>query len=157
MNAIAEKEGFEVEYVSVSWDPMLAGMASCQYDAAISAIAILEERKPSMSFSEPYYKTGQAITVSAENIDIVDEKKLADKVVGVLLGTTAEFEVKKIKDAKVKTYDDIGLAFQDLLNGQIDAVVADDPLSRNYIAKNPNKIKIVGAVVKYRVFWNCCL
>ena len=29
--AIAEKAGLDVEFVNVSWDPLLAGMAECQY------------------------------------------------------------------------------------------------------------------------------
>jgi polar amino acid transport system substrate-binding protein len=56
MEAIAERGGFEVEFVNVGWDPLLAGMAQCQYDAAISAMTITEERKQSFLFSDPYFE-----------------------------------------------------------------------------------------------------
>ena len=36
MKAIAEEADLDIEFVNVAWDPLLAGMANCQYDAAIS-------------------------------------------------------------------------------------------------------------------------
>jgi len=146
MNAIAEKEGLEVEYVNVAWDSLLAGTAQCQYDAAISAMTITEERKKNFSFTEPYFAAGQVVTVAADNEDIKSKDDLAGKVVGVQLGTTGDIEAQKIEGATVKNYDDVGLAFQDLLNGQIDAVIADNPLALGYVGENPDKLKTVGEV-----------
>ena len=146
MNAIAEKEGLEVEYVNVAWDSLLAGMAQCQYDAAISAMTITEERKKNFSFTEPYFAAGQVVTVAADNEDIKSKDDLAGKVVGVQLGTTGDIEAQKIEGATVKNYDDVGPAFQDLLNGQIDAVIADNPLALGYVGENPDKLKTVGEV-----------
>jgi polar amino acid transport system substrate-binding protein len=49
-----------------------------------------------------------------------------------------------MQGAKLKTYDDVGLAYQDLMNGQIDAVVADYPVAVGYVVKNPDRLKNVG-------------
>jgi polar amino acid transport system substrate-binding protein len=46
--------------------------------------------------------------------------------------------------ATLKTYDDVGLAFQDLVNGQIDAVVSDNWLALGYVAKNASTLKTAG-------------
>ena len=146
MNAIAEKEGLEVEFVNVSWDPLLAGMAQCQYDASISAMTITEERKQSFNFSEPYFSAGQIVSVEIDTTDITGKDTLSGKTVGAQLGTTGAFEVENIDGATLKTYDDIGLAFQDLMNGQIDAVVADNPMVLDYVGQNSDKIKVVGDV-----------
>lgn len=146
IKAIAENQGLEIEIVNVPWDSLLAGMAQCQYDIAISAMTITEERKQSFNFSDPYFAAGQVVTVQASNTDIKSKEDLAGKTVGVQLGTTGDIEAQKIAGAKVKNYDDIGLAFQDLINGQIDAVIADNPLALGYVGKNPDKIKVVGEV-----------
>lgn len=146
MKAIAEKGGFEVEFINVSWDPLLAGMAQCQYDASISAMTITEDRKQSFNFSEPYFAAGQVVTVRLDNTDITGKDTLSGKTVGAQIGTTGAIETEKIAGATLKTYDDIGLAFQDLMNGQIDAVVADNPLALGYIGKNPDKLKTAGDV-----------
>ncbi|MDH5365218.1 MAG: basic amino acid ABC transporter substrate-binding protein [Dehalococcoidia bacterium] len=144
--AIAEKEGVEVEFINVAWDPLLAGIAQCQYDAAISSVTITEERAKEMLFSDPYFEAGQLVTVRKDNTDITDKDALGGKVVGAQIGTTGSFEVEKIEGATLKTYDDIGLAFQDLINGQIDAVIADSPLTLGYVGKNPDKLKTAGEV-----------
>lgn len=146
LNAVAKKAGLEIEYINVGFDPLLAGIAQCQYDAAISAMTITEERKKSMNFSDPYFAAGQVVTVRADNSDITDKDKLTGKKVGAQIGTTGAIEVGKIQGAQLKTYDDIGLAYQDLMNGQIDAVVADNPLALGYVGKNPDKLKVVGEV-----------
>jgi polar amino acid transport system substrate-binding protein len=54
--------------------------------------------------------------------------------------------VEKIGGSTLKTYDDIGLAYQDLMNGQIDAVIADNPLALGYAGEYPDKLKTVGEV-----------
>jgi len=144
--AIAEKAGLEVEFVNVAWDPLLAGIAQCQYDVAISAMTITEDRKKEMLFSDPYFQAGQLVTVRKDNTDINSKDDLEGKVAGAQIGTTGSFEVEKIDGATLKIYDDIGLAFQDLINGQIDAVIADNPLALAYADKNPDKLKIVGEV-----------
>ncbi len=146
LNAVAEKGGFEIEFINVGFDPLLAGISQCQYDAAISAITITEERAQTMGFSDPYFEAGQVVTVRADNTDIMGKDSLAGKVVGAQIGTTGAIEVGEIAGATLKTYDDVGLAYQDLMNGQIDAVVADNPLALGYVGQNPDKLKTVGEV-----------
>ncbi len=146
MRAVAAEAGIEVEFINVSWDPLLAGMAQCQYDAAISAMTITEERAQSFNFTEPYFAAGQVVTVRMDNTDITGKDTLSGKVVGAQIGTTGAIETEKIAGATLKTYDDVGLAFQDLMNGQIDAVIADNPLALGYVGKNPDQLKTVGDV-----------
>jgi polar amino acid transport system substrate-binding protein len=146
MNAIADKAGLDIEFVNVAWDPLLAGIAQCQYDVAISAMTITEDRKKQMLFSDPYFYAGQIVTIHIDNTEIASKYDLSGKVVGAQIGTTGSFEVEKIGGATLRTYDDIGLAFQDLMNRQIDAVVADNPLALGYVGENPNKLKTAGDV-----------
>lgn len=146
LNAIAEKAGIEVEFKNVAWEALLAGMAQGTYDMAISSISILPERQEAMLFSDPYFAAGQLIAVRIDNNTIKGKADLSGKTVGVQLGTTGNIEVDNIAGATSKPYDDIGLAFQDLMNGQIDAVVADNPLILGYVNKNSTKLKTAGEV-----------
>ena len=83
MNLIAEKENLQVEYVKVSRQTLLEGMAQGLYDAAISGLSITESRQKDMLFSEPYFTTGQVVTVFIENNTITGKDSLAGKTVGV--------------------------------------------------------------------------
>jgi len=145
MNAIAEKADLDIEFVNVSWDPLLAGMAQGTYDAAISSITITDDRKKDMLFSDPYYAAGQIVVVQKSNTTITSKDNLTGNV-GAQLGTTGAMEVEKITAATLKNYDDIGLAFQALMNGQVNAVVCDNPVAMQYVVTNPDKLKIVGTV-----------
>lgn len=144
MKAVAAKAGIEVEFINVGFDPLLAGIAQCQYDGGIAAITITDERKQQMSFSDPYFDAGQVVVVKKDNTDIQGRANLSGKTVGSQIGTTGAIEIEKIAGAKLKTYDSFDLAFQDLINGQIDAVVADNPLALGYVGKNAAKLKVVG-------------
>jgi len=146
MKAIAEKENLTIEFVNVGFDPLLAGMAQCQYDAAISAMTITEERKQSMFFSDPYFNAGQVVSVRADEASITGMESLSGKSVGAQIGTTGAIEAEKIEGVDFKAYDTVDLAFQDLMNGQIDAVIADNPLALGFIGKNPDKLKTAGDV-----------
>jgi len=146
MTAIAEKANIKVEFVNVSWDPLLTGVSECQYDAAISAMTITEERKKTMLFSEPYLNAGQIVIVNKNNTDIKSKDDLKGKIAGAQIGTTGAMEIEKIEGATLRSYDTVDLAFLDLANGQIDAVVADYPTAMAFVAKNADKIMPVGEV-----------
>jgi polar amino acid transport system substrate-binding protein len=144
MNAIAAKEGLSIEYTDVAFDPLLAGMGAGTYDAAISSITIKPERAQNMLFSDPYYVAGQMIVVLKGNTTITGASSLAGKKLGAQLGTTGESYITDEVKTTPKSYNQIGLAIQDLLNGQIDAVICDTPIADGYVKKSPDKLKIVG-------------
>ncbi len=143
MNAIAERANLDIEFINVGWDPLLAGMAQGTYDCAISSITITAERAKAMLFSDPYFTAGQIVVVLKSNTTFTSKDNLTGDV-GAQLGTTGAMEVEKLTNVTLKTYDEIGLAFQDLMNGQISAVICDVPVAKGYVATNPDKLKTIG-------------
>ena len=146
MEAVAAQAGIQYEFVNLPFDPMLAGLSECQYDMAIAAITITDERKEQFLFSEPYVDAGQIITVKVGDTSIQGKEDLAGKIIGAQLGTTGEIEAQAIEGAEYKPYDTYDLAFLDLMNGQIDAVIADNPTALGFIEKNPENLMTVGEV-----------
>jgi polar amino acid transport system substrate-binding protein len=146
MNAVAAKANLEVEWTNVGFDSLLAGISECQYDLAIAAITITEDRKATMNFTDPYINAGQIVTVRKETTEIKSKDDLGGKKIGAQIGTTGAIEGGKIASAEVKTYDSYDQAFLDLANGQIDAVIADYPTTLAFLATNPDKLVTVGEV-----------
>ncbi len=131
VKAIAEAEGFEYEIRNVAWDGIFAGLASGQYQAVISSVTITDERRQTMDFSAPYLNAGQVIVVRKGT----PGKALQDfvgKNVGAQVGTTGAIEVGKINGITLKGFDEIGLAFEALVNGVIDAVICDSPVAADF-------------------------
>jgi len=146
MNAIAEKAGLEIRYQNVAWDPLLAGMADCQYDMAISAMTITAERAEQFSFSNAYINAGQIVVVENDNDDVGGPDDLEGATIGAQIGTTGAMEAEEIADTTVKVYDTYELAFLDLANSQIDAVIADYPTAVAFVNQNADQLKVVGEV-----------
>ena len=145
MKAVAEKAGLTLEWNNLPFDSVLAGLAQCQFDVAIAAITITDDRKQEMLFSDAYINAGQILVVR-QNENITTLSDLEGKTVAAQLGTTGEIEARKIPNVNYKPYDTYDLAFLDLANGQVDAVIADYPTALGFIAKNPERITTVGEV-----------
>ena len=150
MNAAAKAGGFTVEFKNTAWDGIFAGLDNGKYDAVMSSVTITDERKKTMDFSIPYINAGQILTVRADENGVTTLDDMKGKTVGAQIGTTGAFEIDKVKDANKiteKTYDEIGLAFEDLANGRIDGVVVDNPTAASYALQNDKykgKLKTVG-------------
>jgi len=71
---------------------------------------------------------------------------LKGKRVGVQLGTTGELMAQKIDGARVFSYDNIGAAFIDMQNGNLDAILNDYPTTEAYIRAH-HTAKMVGDIL----------
>jgi polar amino acid transport system substrate-binding protein len=146
MNAIAERGGFEVEFQNVAWDGIFAGLAAGEYDAIISSVTITEERQEQYDFSDPYINAGQIVVVRTES-EITGPDTLSGHTVGAQISTTGAFEVQEMDGVELKEYDEVGLAFEDLVAGRIDAVVCDTPVAADFALQREEykaALKIVG-------------
>jgi len=147
MEAVAKAGGFEVEFKNTAWDGIFAGLATDKYDAIISSVTITEERQKEMDFSQPYFNAGQILVVQKSTQGVTTLTDLKGKTVGAQIGTTGSFEIEKVEGVSLKTYDEIGLAYEDLVNGRIQGVVADTPTAASFALQNESykgKLKIVG-------------
>ncbi|SME91938.1 basic amino acid ABC transporter substrate-binding protein [Desulfovibrio gilichinskyi] len=131
MKAAANAGGYVVDIKNVAWDGIFAGLASGKYDCICSSVSINNERKKAMDFSTPYFEVQQSVVTNKDS----KATTLADfkgKNVGAQIGTTGYFAVKKVDGIVAKSYDEVGLAMEDLYNGRISAVVCDDPIAADF-------------------------
>ncbi|MBW4613418.1 MAG: basic amino acid ABC transporter substrate-binding protein [Desmonostoc vinosum HA7617-LM4] len=144
MNAIAKVAGFTVQFESMPFDGMISTLQAQKVDAAINGITITAERLKTISFSRPYFKAGLAIAVREDNQDIKDFNSLKGKKIAVQIGSTGADFAKTIPHAKIITFNSGPDFFQDLLNGNVDAVISD-AFATLYAIKNSNfkGIKVV--------------
>jgi len=152
IKAAAEKGGFKAEFKNVAWDGIFAGLASGKYDAISSSVSITDERKATMDFSDPIMAIEQMLVVGTKD-KATDLAGLKGKTIGAQIGTTSYFVVKDVKGFKaIKTYDEVGLAMEDLVKGSIQAVVADSPVAVEYTTKKySDKIKIAATLKSDKV------
>lgn len=145
IEAINEVAGLDIEIQTFDFKGLIPALESASIDGAISAMTITEERAQKVNFSLPYYESGLCVAVHADNETIKSFDDLDGKKIGVQTGTTGALEAEKIPNAQIVSFDTIVEAFMDLMNGAVDAVINDYPVTAYYVAtESGGKMKIVG-------------
>lgn len=136
INSIAEAEGLEIEFVEMEFEEIMDAVASCEVDAAISALTKTENRSRLVSFSEPYIMSFQSAFVRLKNDSAKDISDPAIKIIGAKSATTAE-ENSRIAagrlNLELKLYPDYAQLFEALENDEIDAAVSDELLAKQFV------------------------
>jgi len=158
VNAIAEDQGFTVEWKSLEFDSLIPALQAGNGDIIASGMnGDVPERKEVVDFTDPYYKSGLVVLVKADNTTINSEDDLTkDMRVASQSGTTGAEEVNKLKDeGKIKEavilkgFDECVLQLQ---NGDSDAVIIDEPVAKGYMKKKEGEFKAVGETINAERF-----
>ncbi|MEA2101001.1 MAG: basic amino acid ABC transporter substrate-binding protein [Thermodesulfobacteriota bacterium] len=147
LTAVAKEAGIKVEFKNTAWDGIFGGLSIDKYDAVISSVTITKKRQKNFDFSEPYIKAGQVLIVPTDMKNIFSLADMKGKKIGAQMGTTGALEIKEVPGIKLKSYDEIGLAFEDMAVGRIQGVVCDTPVAADYALQKEeykSKFKIVG-------------
>ena len=142
---IGEKVGVKMEAKNIPWDTIFAGLTNGQYDGVASGVSVTEDRKKTMDFSTPILQAGQVMIVRNDS-KVKGAEDMKGLRVGVQIGTTGDLVLDDY-DVTRKQYDDIGLAIQDMLNGNLDACVCDSLIASDYVLANENyknRLKVAG-------------
>lgn len=150
LNAIAEDQGFKVEYKDIGFDSLIPSLESKEADIIAAGMnADDPARQKKVDFSDSYFESQLVLVVAEKNntINGVDDLTSSMKVAGQI-GTTGADEVNALaKDGKIAKgviLDKVSDAMLQLKNGDIDAIILDKPVTESYIAKQPGVAKIVG-------------
>lgn len=138
--AIAAKIGYDgkVKWKKANFDTIFTAVANGEFDVVAAAVTATgktgKERAQTVSFSDYYYNSEQALSVNTKvSPDITSPGQLgAGDSVAVQKGTTgADWAIANLepKGVTVKTYQTGPDAFRDLSGGNVTAVVVDEPAS----------------------------
>lgn len=136
-NALGQELGVKATIIDAEWQALLGGMNKGDYDVLITCMSKKEASVENVNMSDVYYNLNDIIVVKKGNDTIKSKADLANKVVGVQLGSGSEQAVDKLTGLKeVKRYNYNPEAFLDLKNGRIDAVVVGYVYALTEIAKD---------------------
>lgn len=150
INAIADEVGFEVDLQTTNFDGMIPGLQTGTFDIAIAGMTITEERAQSVDFTNPYYKSGLRIGVSADNEDITGIEDLEGLTIATRLGSTsAAYIEENIEGATPNMYEQLDQAYLSVQGGGSDAVLYDAPNVEYYIlTTGEDTLKVVGDLIE---------
>ena len=147
---VAEEMGFTDEnivWVRTGFDEAIQPGAK-NFDFNLQQFSITEERKATVSFSDPYYSTNQALVGFADSAiaGATSVSELKDAKFGAQAGTTSlDFITKVIQPTTEPfVYDDNAAAKAALDAKQIDAIVVDLPTAFYISAVEIEGSKVIG-------------
>ena len=147
INAIAESQGFKIELNPMDFGGIIPAMQANQLDIAIAGMSITDERKKIVDFAEPYFDAGITLVVKKDNSDITTIDDLKGKTVAVKNGTSGALFAQQNADSKgfkVVQFKDSPSMFQEVANGNADALIEDYPVIAYAIAQKDLGLKITG-------------
>lgn len=134
--AIADKLGMELEVEDMAFDSIIPAVTSGKADFGAAGMTVDETRKKSVDFTDTYANASQVIIVK-EDSEITGSADLADKKIGVQLGTTGDLLSSELAgDENVERYNKGFEAVQALLQGKIDAVVIDSAPAKVFVEQS---------------------
>ena len=126
----------KVKFIKVTSNTRIETITSNQADIVVATMTITPSRAYLVDFSMPYYTTGQTAVVKEES-DIYKFSDLKNKTTIVVLGSTAEKNLRRIiPTAKIVGYPNYKEAFNALLDERGEAVCTDDTIISGFLARN---------------------
>lgn len=126
-NALCAEMKADCSIVAQDWDGIIPALLAKKYDAIVASMSITEERKKAIAFSRPYYQTPAQFVAKKGAFADIKKETLKGKTIGV---QSATIHFNYVNDhykgsATIKSYDTQENANLDLMNGRLDAVLAD--------------------------------
>lgn len=162
---IGKRLGVEVEFVTPTWDVVVAGNWNGAWDLSVGSMSPTEDRAKVLEFPAIYYYSPTVLAVNIDNMSIQSPNDATGKRVGALKGSIFEKYLRqqplgmadetpptyRINDAEVVTFETSEAALDALSSGaggSIDAMV-DDLMYFLFQIKEGAPIKVVGQPVYY--------
>ena len=150
IKAIGEDQGFEVTFENLTFDGLVPALKAGNIDIIAAGMNKDDpERQKQVDFSDAYYESKLMVAVTEDNNTIKSVVDLTpDMKVAAQTGTTGATKTQELADegkiAEAVILDGLDTAMMQLLNGDVQAVINDKPVTEAYMKKQPDKIKMVG-------------
>lgn len=156
LNAIAEKEGFKINYVPMPWSGLFASLDNNEADIVAGGMAISEDRQAKMDFTEPYYETEIVLLVDKDS-PIQSFENARGKKISYQSGTSTVPVIKsQLGEPNPELASDSAwLSVKDMLSDKSDAAIGHSGSFKYYahqyqkeglrVVSNPNLPKEMNA------------
>jgi polar amino acid transport system substrate-binding protein len=147
---LAEDMGVKVEFVPTKWSGIIPGLIAGKFDVLIGGMTITTKRNMKINFTRPYYYTEQGLMAhkkKAAGFKVEDFNK-SGVTIAARLGSTAAVAAKqRFPKAKLNLFDDEASAKQELLNGNVHAMVSAQPLPSSTAIEYPDTVMVYDEVM----------
>lgn len=130
LKEVAKDIGVDFKVEEMEFKGICTAVQAGQVDIGLSGLSPDEKRRELVDFSDIYFEAEQGILINKKDASKI--KKLEDLKglkVGAQLGSIQADIANKIPDAKTKFLEEVPVLIQDLLAGNLDAVIVELPVA----------------------------
>jgi len=131
---IAERQGFDAEFVAVPWNRIIPALNARSIDMIYSGMTITPERDRDVNFTTPYYTVNLSVAIRTGSGITMEDLYAGRLRIGTQEGATgaAWVEENLVQSGKMPVvnhirYPDLSTLTESLANKTIDASVCDAP------------------------------
>ncbi|RJF90154.1 amino acid ABC transporter [Oleomonas cavernae] len=137
--ALCEKMKVKCEFVTQDWDGIIPALQAKKFDAIVASMAITDERKKVVDFSDKYYDTPtQFVSVKSAGITETTPAALKGKALGAQSATIqADLLEALYKESTIKLYATVDELYADLASGRVDAGLVDKTVTYTWLETPP--------------------
>jgi polar amino acid transport system substrate-binding protein len=149
---LAEDMGVKVEFVPTKWSGIIPALITGKFDVLIGGMTVTTKRNQKINFTRPYYYTEQGLMAhkkKAAGFKVSDFNR-PNVTIAARLGSTAAIAAKqRFPKAQIRLFDDEPAAVQELLNGNVHAMVSAQPLPSSTALDYPKTVFVYDEVMMH--------
>ncbi len=136
--AVCAEMKVECEWSTHEWSGIIPALQSGKFDVMIASMAVNEERKKQVTFSNPYYFNAMHFIARKDlGIQEISKEALKGKVIGTQSGSVAVDTLKDyFPDNEVKLYPSLSEVFLDMDSGRLDMVLESQMALSDWLAQD---------------------
>ena len=139
-NALCKQMQVQCKWVEQEYDGLIPSLKVRKVDAVLSSLSITDDRRKSVDFTHPYYRSAARLALKAGTVVGDDLSGLEGKRIGVQRSSIHDrfaTDVLKAKGVEVVRYTSQNEVYLDLQSGRLDGTLADDVILDQTFLKKP--------------------
>ena len=141
---LAKDTGVKVQFIPTKWEGIIPALLTGKFDVIIGGMTIRPDRNLKVNFTIPYDYSGQTICAhktQAAGFDSPEDFNRSDVTIGARLGSSSVAAIKRVMpQANLRLFADEAQLYQELLNGNLHAVVGSLPTPAYQALKYPETL-----------------
>lgn len=141
-NALADSMGVRAEFDKKPFGELLPALEKGEVDMVLSQVTMTTARNTRVAFVGPYFISGKAILTRSKTLSEADEVKDINMTgirLSALAGSTSETFIRQsVPTARLVATPTTDLAIQAVIDGKVDAMVADLPVCVVAVLRHPD-------------------
>ena len=141
-NALADSMGVRAEFEKKPFGDLLKALEKGEVDLVLSQVTMTTARNTRVAFVGPYFISGKAILTRSKTLSEADETEDINMTgirLSALAGSTSEAFIREsVPTARLVATPTTDLAIEAVIDGKVDAMVADLPVCAVAVLRHPD-------------------